>query len=336
MNADIVIIDERGGDNVNVFRRSYLSIIDKRKRNVILLSVFFVLFVILFIVFFAYVSTENQISFIQKSLDSMIMVHKENVDDSGICSFTDDDIESIKETDNVKAVNLLTYHEMELQNLTPYSENVDLTGEYDEAMKRVMESLGMSAYKEPDSQAFAVTSSEDSAFFTGSGFYLSKGKPITADDEGKNVVLISEEMASLNHLTVGDTVEIKLPYMDRSMGMSSTSLNLKVKGIFHWESISESPKSRTASPGNFLFIPEDLLRANYALYPAIVYVFSEDGFLLDDTVKGLQDKLGETSIDQDQQQGRFVYKWDTSWGKEIGESLMEVRKVTAVILLFFV
>lgn len=317
---------------MSVLHRVYLSIIHNKKRYCILLCVFFALFLVLLTVYFAYASSQNQISFIRKSLSNMITIHKKT-DDGSIGSFSTEDIQKIREFSEIEAVNVLTFHETELQNSSPYIEDEESAQEYNEFMQAAMGAFGISGYVEANSRTISITDSESSIFYSGSGFDLIKGKPITERDTDKKVVLISEEVAKKNHLNIGDSIEVKLPYMDRYLGMSSSSIIFKIQGIFRWDSLAESEMQVSACPANFLFVPEGILKANYNMDPTILYANTKDGFLIDDTVSKLKEVLGESSPDSDQQEGKFIYDWDSAWAEEVGKPLMDVEKVTFIILV---
>ncbi|GAB2027094.1 ABC transporter permease [Lactovum odontotermitis] len=70
------------------------------------------------------------------------------------------------------------------------------------------------------------TASKYSSYFEQEIFKLTQGKHLTEQD--KNAALISEELADLNHLKVGD--EIELQSLDNNT--ANVPIRLKIKGIF--------------------------------------------------------------------------------------------------------
>ncbi|MDO5539212.1 MAG: ABC transporter permease [Eubacteriales bacterium] len=316
--------------------RAWLSAKGKWKRNIILLCVFSVIFFTLFVLLFSWSSTKNQIQFIQSSLGNMISVHKEDVVYTGSNTmFSENDLRTMRECEGVLQVNTLTMGEMELQNAEAYVLDEEASKEREERMVRLMEASGFPDYKAADSRAIAVTDSRQSFFFTGGGFYLEEGEAITETDRGQNVVLISHELAEKNGLKPGDILEVKIDASQRRMGFDSTSLMLKVKGIFHWEYIGENVDNKAASPANFLFMPENILRDTYKIQPSIVYVFAADGFQIEDTIQNLREGLGETSIDMEQREGRFIYDWDSRWSSDVGEPLLQAKALIGSVFSIF-
>ena len=150
------------------------------------------------------------------------------------------------------------------------------------------------------------------------------------------MALISEDLAEKNHLKIGDTVEVKMDALSLALGMSQSSLNLEVQGIFKWEPLGHADAQVNQNPANFLFVPEGLLHEVYKISPTIIYATAEDSFQLPDTVKDLRQILGESSPDEDQMDGFFQYHWDETWAEDVGSHLVDAeRLIRAVLLILF-
>ena len=150
------------------------------------------------------------------------------------------------------------------------------------------------------------------------------------------MALISEDLAEKNHLKIGDTVEVKMDALSLALGMSQSSLNLEVQGIFKWEPLGHADAQVNQNPANFLFVPEGLLHEVYKISPTIIYATAEDSFQLPGTVEDLRQILGESSPDEDQMDGFFQYHWDETWAEDVGSHLVDAeRLIRAVLLILF-
>lgn len=103
-----------------------------------------------------------------------------------------------------------------------------------------MDSL-MSGYGDFNStvSAFGSTDTSFDSYFTGGYLELTKGRHLTLED--KNAVLISQELAELNNLKVGDKINLHMSEFKASMsGMNADDTNVEVEIIGLFRSTAKS------------------------------------------------------------------------------------------------
>ncbi|NLR31955.1 ABC transporter permease [Levilactobacillus tujiorum] len=98
-----------------------------------------------------------------------------------------------------------------------------------------------------DTQIDGVTATALTTAFTDNQSKVTKGRGITASDEGTNNVVIEKELASQNNITVGDTLTFK-----QTTGSKKT-IKAKIVGIYKASSSSTSTGPMSVDPANTIY-----------------------------------------------------------------------------------
>lgn len=118
----------------------------------------------------------------------------------------------------------------------------------------------------PYGQIAGITDSEYFDYFSSGGYSLVLGEHFHKDNSGEKIVLISENLADINNLSVGDSITIELcSYEAKSFSKHSTleeiepKLSLTITGIFSHNTRELDTEVPAMDPDDLLFIPYDTI-----------------------------------------------------------------------------
>lgn len=318
---------------MGIVQRAAISMRYYWKRVLIVTLIFTCLFTAFIIVFLTWISSENQIECLQKYLGNSIVVSKVMQNEEEIPAlFTEKEISEIRLMESINGVNVITTSSFVLKNASPYIEDMEAYEAYRQEYEATIGAFGISN-AETNCSVYAMTDSEKMLFFTGSGFELVKGAPITEADKGKNVALISEQLADTNGLKIGDTVIISLDEFRISMGMSSAETELEIVGVFSCQDLGQSREQLDSYPANYIMVPETFLLDNYRNYPEILYVYAENSYEIPEIISRLESALPDGNNDPNGMPSVAQYQWDENWVTSVSKPLEEVRRLSFAIML---
>lgn len=318
---------------MGIIQRAAVSIRYYWKRAVIVTLIFTCLFTAFIVVFLTWVSSENQIECLQKYLGNSIAVSKVMQNEEEMPAlFTEKEISEIRSMDSINGVNVISTASFVLKNVSPYIEDLEAYEAYRQEYEAAVGAFGINN-AETNCSVYAMTDSEKMLFFTGSGFELVKGAPITEADKGKKVALISEQLAETNGLKIGDTVVISLDEFRISMGMSSAEIELEIAGIFSCPDLEQGIEQLGSYPANYIMVPETFLLDNYRNYPEILYVYAENSYEIPEIIGRLEAALPEGNSDPNGIPSVARYQWDENWVTSVSKPLEEVRRLSFSIML---
>ena len=105
-----------------------------------------------------------------------------------------------------------------------------------------------------DGSIYALIDSTYDVAFTVNGYELIEGRHITEKDSGKKVCLISQELAELNQLKLGDVIQVK------SNIYNSMEYSLTIIGFFSTP-VGEYLTGTGSSPSEIIFMPNGTLNS---------------------------------------------------------------------------
>lgn len=318
---------------MGIVQRAAVSIRFYWKRALVVTLIFTCLFTAFIVVFLTWISSENQIECLQKYLGNTIVVSKVMQKEEQIPAlFTDEEISEIRSMKSINGVNVISTASFVLKNASPYIDDLEAYEAYRQEYEAAVGAFGISN-AETNCSVYAMTDSEKMLFFTGSGFELVKGRPITEADQGRKFALISEQLADTNGLEIGDTVIISLDEFRISMGMSSAETELEVVGIFSCPGLEQSKEQLGSYPANYIMVPETFLMENYRYYPEIVYVYAENSYDIPEIISRLEFNLPDGNNDPNGIPSVAQYQWDENWVTSVSKPLEEVRRLSFSIML---
>ncbi len=213
---------------MNVFKRSWLAVVRQKSKSLILLLILFALGVSVLSSF----ALHRGVSSVEKSLSNKIgksFTVENNLDTNlnaknrGYGNFDENDLQEVLKTPGITHYRATMVAQGRLKNLSMKeieSENMQLTEEVLNEIKNVTDLKGVE------------DTSRDPKFISGL-LTLKEGRHIEKGDEGK--VLIHEDFAKRNHLTLGSKVSFTpVRYIDQGQKYqdNGADTSLEVVGIF--------------------------------------------------------------------------------------------------------
>lgn len=188
-----------------LFKRAFLNIKHNAAKNVILLILFSVILGIALSLLVVFLSANGHVSYLQKALGSAVNLRGPILyaGDGGIAStFVDpEDALLFTDSDYVESYNYIRGD--------GYIDFVDMDIVLDDENRGLYEYMLTHAKDgiESDGTINALSNSMYFDAFTVYGFKLTQGEHITDDD--KNAIIISEKLANVNGLTIGDEITLR-------------------------------------------------------------------------------------------------------------------------------
>lgn len=322
-----------------LLKRSIRALCHQWKRTLLVTAVYSILFFLLFLVAVLNITSETQIKDTQIGIGNSVYVRKVRLDDPNIRNslsmFKEEEVTVLTTDSRVQSYNILVKGGGNLTDGEPYIANQAL---YDDLVERAPETVE----RLDNAQFIGVTDSRFSVFFSGAGFRLTDGKPISREDADEKVILISKAVAEINGWKVGD--EIGLATEKGYRATKSRSFTAKIKGIYECpensfiqDTIYYTPDSL---PENYIFIPQTTMAAvdeiTYQTNRVFVYLKSPD--MIEGYVADMKEKLGDVVEDITQRgwKAQFRYSWDQEWNQIVSAPFQEISHVTkAAMLLIF-
>jgi putative ABC transport system permease protein len=165
----------------------------------------------------------------------------------------------------------------------------------EEEYNDMMENSGKSMF-DRDGTLYGMVESAYDVAFTVNGYRLIEGRAITANDSEKKICLISEELAELNHLELGDIIEVE-------QYRRPIDYSLTIVGIFSTPD-GEYLTGRGDSPAEMIFMPVTTMRVyldengygDKIKDSLNVCVYLKDPSYLDDFIKEVQNKMNIRTV----------------------------------------
>lgn len=189
----------------------------------------------------------------------------------------------------------------------------------------------MSGYGDFNStiSAYASTNTLYDSYFAGGYLSLADGRHLTAADQ--NAVLISQELAELNGLKVGDKLTLHMSEFKASMinvNVDDTETEVEIAGLFHATSKSTTSLSNW-SMDNSIYTTLDVVHqvrpdTSNESYEKIVF-YADDPANLDSIVKEV------TSL-PDLDESDFVINMDTSSVDSVMEPLTNMNRLISIMI----
>ncbi|MDO5540426.1 MAG: ABC transporter permease [Eubacteriales bacterium] len=317
-------------------KRAVISLLFYKKKNLLLAILAGILFALLFLVLTISMAARHQVSQMKKTVGSSVVVQKK-VQGSffgSIGKFYTNEKDVLIGHPLVRDYNLVTtVGQGSWKGLRPYYIDEEEYLEYVNEIE-ALDTGGIyygGIYDQ--SSFFGVTNSSDHALFAGGGYHLIKGRPIRKNDEDKHVILVSDVMAEMNGLDVGDRITI-------ISSSSATALQFEeevtVQGIFTYPANEEQEKLSARQlwqhPANYSFLPEELLtNLDRSAYPIEqIFVYLDDISQLEAYKKDMAEELGETFIEAGKQY-YYDYYWDEDWYAQISAPFEGISRVTGIM-----
>lgn len=288
------------------------------------------IFIAFFTVAFIALSSKNQVNKVKQNLANALQVKKISVDGNYLDkngTFTEQEIRKLGDSQYVRELNTISNSFGNIQNVTPYIRH-ESKNEYENFQKK---KGGTDQFT-----FFGVVSTANSPMFSAAGYELIKGEEINREDEEQ--ILISDKVASENHLGVGDqvTIETGKIYMRYAEPMKVT-----IKGIFECPD-QEYTNSYAYVPywqgENQVFVTQSTLtKMNETNHPiGLVYVYLKDGTQAEEYIQEMKQKLGEIVYDEAYFCNmEYVYKRNEEAYKNIVIPLIQIQDsvmIMAVII----
>jgi putative ABC transport system permease protein len=150
-----------------------------------------------------------------------------------------EDVAKFINSEYVDTYNYYDYASVNYKNIKKYVGN-------EEEYNKLIEKYGKSS-SDSDGTLYGLVESSYDVAFTVNGYKIIEGRPITAEDSEQKICLISEEVAELNKLKLGDIIEAE--QVHRHIDYSLT-----IVGIFSTPE-GEYLTGRGYSPAEIIFMP---------------------------------------------------------------------------------
>lgn len=305
------------------------------KRTLLVTAVYTVLISVLLIMVFLNLASQTQIEDTQTGIGNSVFIRKVRLEDkekrNSLSRFKEGEIETLTEDDRVISYNRLVWQPGNIVSGEPYIKDKQA---YDDLSERVGKNLALY-----DNATFVgVTDSRYSLFFSGVGFCLKDGTSISKADEGKNVVLISDNLAEINEWKVGDKIRIaKTKNYQADMPMD---FEVTIKGIYECPEASFLDNSIEYTPDalleNYIFIPQTTLAdIDPTMYQTtMLYVYLKSPDMIEGYVQDMQNILEDVSDDITQKgwHTKLRFSWDEKWNQIVSAPFKEINNITRVVM----
>lgn len=254
---------------MNGLKRAWLHLIRKKGTSLILFFFLLTMATLLLTCLSIQSATETANANIKKALKGYFTINAKQLD-GGI---NEETLEKILEIDGLSG----NYKLRSYSYATYYDSDGNLLEINTDGALEVPEGY------ENAGKIVANSNSKDDTYFTEAGFELIEGKNITADD--KNMALIHENFASLNNLTIGDTI------MLGDVANKERIVELTITGIF----------TNTKKQDSLGIVP------SYDLYDNVIFTdFSTASHLLYGTVDNISVEYGDFYVDDPDELDRIM------------------------------
>lgn len=232
-------------------------------------SIFSIIFTVIVSGLMLYTSSKKAVENMTRSISNSITLMPIDMIDSteGIHINYNIDPEDMESFINSRCVDKYNYYAISSVNFNNIEKYIGDKEKYN----KMMEKMKNHTYFY-DGTLYSLVESAYDVAFTVNGYQLIEGRPITSKDSGNKVCLISNELANLNHIKLGDIIDVTDVY-------KPIDYSLTVIGIFsipigeYWIGIG-------SSPAEIIFMPVGTMNnyfneknyKNAKIYNACVYL----------------------------------------------------------------
>lgn len=315
----------------SILGRTALSLLYHKRRNILIISWFFLLLFLLISVTIISIASAQQVANLNNSVGNCVIMKKiSNLDKDMQGPFYSREIEKLICLPFVRSLNAVGFHSGRLVDTAPVVA--------DSKNEKVFHDMKESGKELDSCMLFGLTNTERYTLFTSSGFTLAKGAHITAEHAGKPVALISRSLADKNQLNVGDNISISVPSVLEQLAGKTEPLTLTIVGLFNYPHDSSLNKKASLSvfpseqPGNYIFIPTDVLASYNSWYaPLQLFVCLQDSERIEDYIGGIKKEMGESTVDSIHGTLLYDYTWDEDWVSTVSKPAEEISDMATAV-----
>lgn len=296
---------------MNYFKRAYLQTVRKREKTILLLCILTIISTFLLICFSIQTATTEAHRNVRESLGGSFTINAKQLPNG----LSENDIKKILSVKGIKSnYNLRSYMQAEYRSLSNEPLKVKTEG-----------ASQVPAGYEHAGKIISELKSETDTYFTEAGFELTAGKHISNE---KNVVLVHEEFAKQNNLTIGDAFVLGGLETDNTV-------TVKIIGIFtnakKQDSIGVAPSYDLYE--NIMFT--DIDTGSHLLYSDEIQHYQYADFYVLDPENLIQIIKEVKDIPQIEWEKCIITKYDSDYqhAKDSLLALKNIVKYSVVIIM---